>query len=80
MPHIPGQWFHQANDVEHHELYYTSMLALLKLWHNIVDIKHSSDSFSTTFDNFVAHASENIKHILTNIQYFHNCADKARSE
>jgi hypothetical protein len=79
MPHVAGQWFPQANDIDRYELYCASMLALLKPWHNIIEIKNPSDSFSTTFDDFVVHAPETIAQILTNVQYFHDCSDTALS-
>jgi hypothetical protein len=53
------------------------MLALLKPWHNIIEIKNPSDLFSTTFDDVVKPAPETIARILANIQYFYNCSDKA---
>ncbi|KAG2741371.1 hypothetical protein P692DRAFT_20752861, partial [Suillus brevipes Sb2] len=78
MPHFPGNWFPPASDEEHHEFHCASMLALLKPWRDITDIKKPSDSFSSTFENFVSHAPEIVTRIITNIQYFHDCADKAK--
>lgn len=80
MPHFPGNWFPPASDEEHHEFHCASMLALLKPWRDITDIKKPSDLFSSTFENFVSHAPEIVTRIITNIQYFHDCADKAKSE
>jgi hypothetical protein len=61
MSHVPGQWFPQANNIEHYELYCASMLNL----------------FSTSFNNFIMHTPESIARIFTNMQYFHDCSDKA---
>ncbi|KAG2337318.1 hypothetical protein BDR05DRAFT_1005132 [Suillus weaverae] len=56
------------------------MLALLKPWRHIADIKKPTDSFSSTFNDFAMHAPQVITRILANIQYFHECSDKAKSE
>ena len=77
MTRVSGQWFPRANDIERYKLYCASMLALLKPWHNIIEMKNPSDSFSTTFDDVVNHAPETIARILANIQYFYNCCDEA---
>ncbi|KAG2126643.1 hypothetical protein BD769DRAFT_1668238 [Suillus cothurnatus] len=77
MPHIPGQWFPQADEGE---LFYASMLALLQPWQSIIDIKHHNDTFTTAYAQFITDVPESIIHIISNIQYFHECADKAKTE
>lgn len=78
MPHIPGPWFPHADNPHSRSLYCASMLALSKPWRNIVDLKRVDETFSVAFDSFVAAAPDATKRILSNIQYFHDCSEKAR--
>lgn len=79
MPHIPGQWFPHENNPNTHALYCASMLALFKPWRDLAaDLKTSKETFSGAFDQFSASTSEATKCLLSNIQYFHECSDKAR--
>lgn len=77
MPHIPGQWFPRANDGE---LFYASMLALLRPWRSILDIKNQNETFASAYNRYMEHVPEHITRIISNIQYFHECADKANQE
>ncbi|KAG2107116.1 hypothetical protein BD769DRAFT_1393038 [Suillus cothurnatus] len=77
MPHIPRQWFPRADDGE---LFYASMLALLRPWQSITDIRHQNEMFATAYHQFITEVPESILRIISNIQYFHECADKAKTE
>jgi hypothetical protein len=80
MPHILGPWFPPANDPSTQTMYYASMLALLKPWRNITDLKEPNQRFSIAYDDFITHASQSTKYVISNIQYFHECSDKAKHE
>ncbi|KAG1828767.1 hypothetical protein DFJ58DRAFT_737630 [Suillus subalutaceus] len=78
IPHIPGQWFPHADDPECHPFYCASMLALLTPWRNIVDVKKTDEGFTSAFERFMLNASLTSCDIVNNIQYFHECSDKAK--
>jgi hypothetical protein len=79
MLHISGPWFPHANEGNTNALYCASMLVLLKPWRDLgVDLKASDESFTVAFDHFSASALTVTKQILSNIQYFHECSNKAK--
>ncbi|KAG1779790.1 hypothetical protein EV702DRAFT_1043675 [Suillus placidus] len=78
MPYFPGPWLPRHNTEHTYPLYCASMLALLKPWRTLLDLKLPLQTFSDAFDAFVAKASPNISKVLDNIQYFYDCSDKAR--
>jgi hypothetical protein len=56
MPYFPGQWFPKKDDENTNGLFEASMLALLKPWRSLLDLKSSHETFRDAFDAFVAHA------------------------
>jgi hypothetical protein len=53
------------------------MLALLKLWRTITDLKESNQLFKAAFQTFISSAPPHILSTIDNIQFFHDCTDKA---
>jgi hypothetical protein len=80
MPHILGPWFPRANDPSFESLYCASILALLKPWRNLTDLKEADQRFPLAYNRFITHASVATKRLISNIQYFHECSDKAKHE
>ncbi|KAG2029673.1 hypothetical protein BDR03DRAFT_987611 [Suillus americanus] len=80
MPHIPGPWFPSANDSDSHPFYCALMLALLKPWRDIRMLKKKEDTFEIAFASFISGAPDVMRTIVTNIQYFHDCANQAKHE
>ncbi|KAG1889422.1 hypothetical protein F4604DRAFT_1915296 [Suillus subluteus] len=78
IPHIPGQWFPHADNLECHPFYCASMLALLTPWRDIIQLKKADESFISAFKHFMVNASPSSRDIVNNIQYFHECSDKAK--
>ena len=54
------------------------MLALLKPWRMIADLKQDNKSFHEAFDNFVADTPAETCQIIRNIEFFHESSDSAR--
>ena len=75
-----GAWFPRADDVTQRPLYCASVLALLKPWRTLVDIKRPDTTFEDEFAFFWNHQNIYTKSILDNIQYFYECSDKAREK
>ena len=59
-------------------LFEVSMLALLKPWRMIADLKQDNELFCEAFDNFVADAPAETCWIIRNVEFFHECSDSAR--
>jgi hypothetical protein len=78
IPHIPGRWFPRSDDHDCHPLYCASILALLTPWRDIVELKHPDESFDLALGRFLANTSSRMRDIIENIQYFHECSDKAK--
>lgn len=78
MPYFPGQWFPKRDDDEENSLFHASMLALLKPWRSLRDLKVDNQSFRDAFDTFVLRAPRATATIIENIQFYHKCADSAK--
>lgn len=78
IPHIPGPWFPRSDESQCHALYCASVLALLKPWRNIIQLKRMDETFDSAFESFMSTASSSIHDLVDNMQYFHECADKAK--
>ena len=55
------------------------MLALLKPWCSIRDLKQDDQHFCDTYTKFMLGASDETVAIVENIKYFRECADSARN-
>jgi hypothetical protein len=75
IPNFPGKWFTNRDIFEDRPLFCTSMLALLKLWRSLSDLKDCSETFAEAFDHFLTNTSTSICDIVENIQYFHECSE-----
>jgi len=53
------------------------MLALLRPWRDIGDLKMQTETFKEAFDAFVAVTDDRTADILANIQYQHECSNSA---
>ena len=57
------------------------MLLLLKPWRSIsADLLGTHITWADSFSHFMHGASPQIKNIITNIQYFHECSDGAKNQ
>jgi hypothetical protein len=54
------------------------MLALLKLWRNLTDIKQPKELFCDAYSSFISTTSEEICDTIENICFFHDCSDTAQ--
>lgn len=80
MPYFPGRWFAKRDDDEENGLFQASMLALLKPWRSLQNLKQPGQTFHDAFNEFVSTAARESLTIIENIQFFHECADSARKD
>jgi hypothetical protein len=78
MPYFPGQWFPKREEETCNGLFEASMLALLKPWRTLADLKQENQSFHDAFNIFVANAPAETCWIMKNVQFFHECSKSAR--
>jgi hypothetical protein len=79
MPYFPGQWFPKRDVMDVSGQFEVCMLALLKPWRSITNIKERHEMFNNAFISFLSSAPKHIQTIINNIQFFHECAEKATS-
>jgi hypothetical protein len=79
MPYFPGQWFPKRDVMDASGQFEACMLALLKPWRSITDIKERHEMFNDAFISFLSSAPEHIQTTIDNIQFFHECAENATS-
>jgi hypothetical protein len=77
MPYFLGQWFSKQDPEDCNGLFEASMLALLKPWRLLTDLKRPEQTFWEAFTDFVHEASSETCCILKNVQYFHECREHA---
>jgi hypothetical protein len=80
MPYFPGRWFARRDPENVNGLFEASMLALLKPWRLLSELKHPHETFRHTFDQFLLTAPQKIHKLITNIEFFHECSDAATTQ
>ncbi|KAF8817656.1 hypothetical protein BYT27DRAFT_7028728, partial [Phlegmacium glaucopus] len=78
LPHFVGAWPPRNDRPKDKELYCATMLALLRPWLDLCDLKTEMESFEETFESFLAGASKETKDVIENIQYYYECYDGAK--
>jgi hypothetical protein len=79
MPYFPGQWF-PKKDANGNYLFEASILALLKPWFSISDLKREGETFLEAFDDFIAHASKETTRTIENLQFYHECSEGTQAK
>lgn len=79
MPYFPGEWFPKKVGNNEPPLFEASILALLKPWESLKDLKETMETFAEAYDSFYAGASDKIKAMVENVQFYHECSDRARA-
>lgn len=79
MPYIPRQWF-PRKEANGRFFFEALMLALLKPWRSISDLKRTEETFEQAYNDFIAHAGEDAKRTIENIQFYHECSESARAK
>ncbi|KAG2107640.1 uncharacterized protein F5147DRAFT_653173 [Suillus discolor] len=57
IPNFPGKWFANRENLPDHPLYCASLLALLKPWRSLADLKSVSETFVDAFEHFLVDSS-----------------------
>jgi hypothetical protein len=73
LPNFIGRYFPRRDDPTIYSFYCACMLLLLKPWRDIGDLKSSSQTWESAFEDFVSTAPKKMLDIMSGIQYFHEC-------
>ena len=68
LPHFLGGWFPRSDREKERELYCASMLALLRPWTDLSQLKTDAESFEHVFNTFIDAVPKRTKDIVENIQ------------
>jgi Helitron helicase-like domain at N-terminus len=79
LPHLVGRWLPRNDRPNERELYCASVLALLKPWADLSDLKTDTETFDQSFQTFLIDSSKTTRDIIENIQYYYECYDGAKS-
>ena len=78
LPNFIGCWFPRHDDEESKTFYCTPILALLKPWRSLADdLKQPGQTWEKAFDDFLKDTSWREKHVISGLQYFHECSSAA---
>ena len=81
LPNFLGRWFPRSDDTEIYDFYCACMLLLLKPWRDITtDLKTTTETWASAFEEFCVSASKKEHRIMSGIQYFHECESAAHAE
>jgi hypothetical protein len=75
-----GPFFPRRDDADNYEYYCASMLALLKPWQSLADLKPQQLSWEAAFDAFFRMTTRRNTDILSGIQYHYDCRSAAERE
>ncbi|KAK0439629.1 hypothetical protein EV421DRAFT_1689232, partial [Armillaria borealis] len=74
---IVGKWFPRSDRDDCREYYCASMLALLKPWRSMRDLKNEGEHFEISWRRFSKNLTPKQIDVIDNIQYFHEASDRA---
>jgi len=72
-PHLP-----RSDDIDHNEFYCAVMLALLKPWRNLNELKNLETTWSEALNDLTTTGGPVIARILANIQFYYESRSKAK--
>ena len=72
LPNIVGPWLPRRDGEENTKsYYYAAMLALLKPWRNLQELKADEENWETTFAMFILNANQRDKDVVAGCQYYY---------
>jgi hypothetical protein len=80
LPSIVGLFFPQRDDPDNHDYYCALILALLRPWQTLADLKPQQLSWEAAFYVFSQMTTRRNSDILLGIQYYYDCRSAAERE
>jgi hypothetical protein len=72
LPNIIGRWFPERDDADGEEFYYASMMAMLRPWRHLQDLKLEDRTWKEEGLQFLATATEKERNIIAGMQYYYD--------
>lgn len=73
LPNIVGSWLPRRDGEEHTKPYYfAAMLAFLKPWRELDELKENSESWESAFNIFMETASQRDRDVIAGCQYYYD--------
>jgi hypothetical protein len=80
LPNIIGPWFPRRDgDESTRPYYYASMLAILKPWRNLDELKSNCATWEEAFTNFMEITNQRDKDVVAGCQYYYESKSIARN-
>ena len=78
LPNIVGPWFPRRDGEENTKsFYYASMLALLKPWRDLQNLKEEEESWKAAFDLFMERGCQRDRDVVAGCQYYYESKNVA---
>lgn len=73
LPNIIGPWLPRRDGEENTKAYYyASMLAFLKPWRDLRDLKDACDTWKDAFDKYMQNATQRDRDVVAGCQYYYD--------
>lgn len=79
LPNIIGLWFPRRDRLEEEDFYYASMLALLRPWRALEDLKRNDRSWKEEGLLFLESATAEQRNVIACMQYYYDSKVKAQN-
>jgi hypothetical protein len=80
LPSIVGPWFPSREDAHKQSLYFGSMLALLRPWRHLSQLKDDDSTWEEEFTCFVATTGQRNRDVIAGAQYYYDSKNSAEKE
>ena len=79
LPNFIGQWFPRRDRIDKEDYYYAVILALLRPWRNLQELKVGNKTWKDEGLTFLQTATRRQLNIVAGMQFFYNCKSKAQT-
>lgn len=76
LPNIIGTWFPRRDKENEEDFYYASVLALLRPWRDLQDLRSENKTWKEDGENFLKAAKD--RHVIAGMQYYYDSKSKAQ--
>lgn len=80
LPSFVGPYFPRSDDPDQREFYCCNILALLKPWRQLSDLREGSEPWEIAYERFILAAPKELRDIISGIQYYYSCSDSANQQ
>jgi hypothetical protein len=78
MPNVIGPWFPRRDSIDDEDYYFASVLALLRPWRHIGDLKGDHQTWKDEGLHFLETATRNQRDVIAGMQYYYDSKSAAQ--